>query len=38
VTDCAARKELLAAERQATRARDELNTARRMLPMMLVDP
>jgi predicted dithiol-disulfide oxidoreductase (DUF899 family) len=33
----AARKELLVAEKQATRARDELNAARRRLPMVLID-
>jgi predicted dithiol-disulfide oxidoreductase (DUF899 family) len=33
----AARKELLVREKQATRARDELNAARRRLPMVLVD-
>jgi predicted dithiol-disulfide oxidoreductase (DUF899 family) len=33
----AARKELLVREKQATRARDELNAARRGLPMVLID-
>jgi Bacterial protein of unknown function (DUF899) len=33
----AARKELLMREKQATRARDELNAARRRLPMVLID-
>ena len=33
----AARKELLVREKQATRARDELNAARRRLPMVLID-
>jgi predicted dithiol-disulfide oxidoreductase (DUF899 family) len=33
----AARKELLVREKQATRARDELNAARRRLPMVRVD-
>ncbi|GAB2611629.1 hypothetical protein Aab01nite_67000 [Paractinoplanes abujensis] len=32
-----ARRELLAKEKQALRAKDELNTARRMLPMVRVD-
>jgi len=33
----AARKELLVREKQATHARDELNAARRRLPMVLID-
>ena len=33
----AARKELLVREKQATRARDELNAARRRLPMVVID-
>jgi predicted dithiol-disulfide oxidoreductase (DUF899 family) len=33
----AARKELLVREKQATRARDQLNAARRRLPMVLID-
>jgi predicted dithiol-disulfide oxidoreductase (DUF899 family) len=33
----AARQELLVREKQATRARDELNAARRRLPMVLID-
>ncbi len=33
----AARKDLLAAEKEATRARDLLNTRRRNLPMVLID-
>jgi predicted dithiol-disulfide oxidoreductase (DUF899 family) len=32
-----ARQELLVREKQATRARDELNAARRRLPMVLID-
>jgi predicted dithiol-disulfide oxidoreductase (DUF899 family) len=33
----AARNELLVLEKQATRARDELNAARRRLPMVVID-